>query len=316
VSSFDYRVAARNPAAASENRIHADDVARRYGFRAALVPGVTVYAYACHAIVQALGPAWVEAGAAGIRFASPCYDGDHLVIGASGTPTVQVTVSSGERTAATGWAALPGEGPRGWPLPDIPTAATPAADQRPAADEEQLAAGRVLGTIPIPTDAAINAAYLDRIGEPSPLYRQKGWVHPALLLEAANRVLTASVVLTAWLHVETEVRHLGRSASVSRSRCGAGWRTPSSAKGTGSSGSMWPGCRPGRRWRPPVTPPCGASPAADFTTGGGRPRAAQPDPPPARTGAGRPCDRGRKEWQSRRPGRHQAGRRTPSMRPR
>ena len=30
---------------------------------------------------------------------------------------------------------------------------------------------------------------------------------PRLLLEGANRVLTASVVLPAWLHVETEVRH-------------------------------------------------------------------------------------------------------------
>ena len=42
-------------------------------------------------------------------------------------------------------------------------------------------------------------AYLTAIAEPAPLYRQKGWLHPALLLEGANRVLTASVVLPAWL---------------------------------------------------------------------------------------------------------------------
>ena len=38
-----YTITARNPAAESENRIHADDVARRYGFRGGLVPGVIVY---------------------------------------------------------------------------------------------------------------------------------------------------------------------------------------------------------------------------------------------------------------------------------
>lgn len=206
--TVDYRVVARNPAAASENRIHADDVARRYGFRGGLVPGVTVYAYACHAVVEALGPAWVESGAASIRFASPCYDGDELIIRASGAPVVELTVSSGERTGATGWAALSGYEPAGWTLPDIPTAPAPPPDQRPAADEEQLAPGRVLGTIALASDAATAEAYLQRVAEPFPLYRRNGWVHPALLLEAANRVLTASVVLTAWLHVETEVRHL------------------------------------------------------------------------------------------------------------
>ena len=38
-----YTITAHNPATGSENRIHADDVARRYGFRGGLVPGVTVY---------------------------------------------------------------------------------------------------------------------------------------------------------------------------------------------------------------------------------------------------------------------------------
>ena len=39
------RVTALNDAERSENAIHHDDVARRYGFGGGLVPGVTVYAY-------------------------------------------------------------------------------------------------------------------------------------------------------------------------------------------------------------------------------------------------------------------------------
>ena len=52
----EYRVKARNTSSTSENAIHHDDVARRYGFAAALVPGITLYAYLTHPIVEALGP--------------------------------------------------------------------------------------------------------------------------------------------------------------------------------------------------------------------------------------------------------------------
>jgi hypothetical protein len=54
----DYRVKARNTSTNSENKIHDDATARRYGFRGALVPGVTVYAYLTEPVVAAFGPAW------------------------------------------------------------------------------------------------------------------------------------------------------------------------------------------------------------------------------------------------------------------
>jgi acyl dehydratase len=75
-----YHVVARNSAHASENRIHADHVARRYGFRGGLVPGATVYGYVSHALLETLGPAWVAHGATRARFVAPCYDGDDLLV--------------------------------------------------------------------------------------------------------------------------------------------------------------------------------------------------------------------------------------------
>ena len=51
-----YEVRAHNGAAASENKIHDDTVAQRFGFRGALVPGVAVFAYMAHLPVEALGP--------------------------------------------------------------------------------------------------------------------------------------------------------------------------------------------------------------------------------------------------------------------
>ena len=70
-----YEVRAFNTAAASENKIHDDAVARRFGFHGALVPGVEVYAYMAHVPVARWGRAWLEGGAAECRFLKPVYDG-------------------------------------------------------------------------------------------------------------------------------------------------------------------------------------------------------------------------------------------------
>src|SRR5262245_11574943 len=55
----EYRVKAHNTSSTSENAIHSDETARRYGFSAALVPGVTLYAYVTRPIVETLGAAWL-----------------------------------------------------------------------------------------------------------------------------------------------------------------------------------------------------------------------------------------------------------------
>src|SRR6516165_3838286 len=63
-----YRVEAFNTAKASENKIHDDAVARRFGFGGGLVPGGDVYAYMAHQPVARWGRAWLERGAAECRF--------------------------------------------------------------------------------------------------------------------------------------------------------------------------------------------------------------------------------------------------------
>ena len=59
----DWRGTAFNQATASQNRIHADDVARRYGFRGGRVPGTRVYAYLVQPAVKPWGLDPLEGGA-------------------------------------------------------------------------------------------------------------------------------------------------------------------------------------------------------------------------------------------------------------
>jgi hypothetical protein len=195
-----YEVTARNPATESENRIHADDVARRYGFSGGLVPGVTVYAYACAPVVQVFGPDWVEHGGARLRLVAPCYDGDDLAVTVDVAGSVEGTV--GDRTCATGAAWLTGDGLDREP---VPWAAR--SEERGPASHETFEAGTVFGAIRLPTEAEEMEEYLQTICEPSLLYKDRGWVHPGMLLNGANWVLVANVVLPAWIHAGSEIHH-------------------------------------------------------------------------------------------------------------
>ncbi len=101
--SSSYTVVVQNPDFESDNRIHGDDVARRYGFRGGLVPGVVTYAHMCPAVVVALGADWLERGEASVRFARPVYDGERIEISSElteGGATIRARNEAGEECAA------------------------------------------------------------------------------------------------------------------------------------------------------------------------------------------------------------------------
>ena len=75
-----FQVVARNYSEASENRIHSDEIARRYGFRGALVPGVAVYGHLTRPLVECYGEDWLGHSTSSVRFLQPAYDGDTLQI--------------------------------------------------------------------------------------------------------------------------------------------------------------------------------------------------------------------------------------------
>jgi hypothetical protein len=205
---MEYRVQAYNTATASENRIHDDAVARRFGFRGGLVPGVDVYAYLTHPIAARFGRAWLERGRVVARVLKPVYDGEEVVISAAGDATLAVEARNpaGE-LCATAEATLPASAP---PLPDLaafPSRPLPA--DPPPAGPTSLAPGTLLGTIEGGFHAEQAAAYLADVREALPLYERGRIVHPGYLLRFANFILAVNVRLGPWIHVGSEVQHLG-----------------------------------------------------------------------------------------------------------
>ena len=203
-----YRVEAFNASKESENKIHDDAVARRFGFSGGLVPGVDVYAYMTHLPVQRWGRAWLERGTAECRLKKPVYDGDTATVTATGSAAgLELQIESHGELCVTGRAALPSEPitpPSAFsqaPPPPIPPA------ERPPADETTLAVGVWFGMEPLRITDEYAEQYLRTVREQEPLYARDGLVHPGTILHIGNWVLRHNVVLGPWMHVGSTVQH-------------------------------------------------------------------------------------------------------------
>src|SRR3954464_1938688 len=102
-----YRVSAYNTAKLSENKMHDDTVAKRFGFSGGLVPGVDVMAYMMHLPVAAWGRGFLERGLIEARFVKPVYDGETAEV--RGEPAghgIAIEVMSRDDLCATGTASV------------------------------------------------------------------------------------------------------------------------------------------------------------------------------------------------------------------
>ena len=201
-----YEVNAFNTATASENKIHDDAMARRFGFRGGLVPGVEVFAYMAHMPVARWGRSWLERGQAECRFLKPVYDGAVARVTATEDgDALDLSVISGQDRCAAGRAFIPADR-RPPPAIDALPVATPPSE-RPEATEASLKPGGALGITPVTIDRAMLASYLEDIRETEPIYRTGGLVHPGQILRLANMALVQNVVLGPWIHVGSKLRN-------------------------------------------------------------------------------------------------------------
>ncbi|HWD56721.1 MAG TPA: hypothetical protein VG308_00465 [Stellaceae bacterium] len=200
-----YHVEAFNTAKVSENKIHDDEVAKKFGFGGGLVPGVDVYAYMTHLPVERWGRAWLERGTAECRFSKPTYDGDHVIVTATEAEgALDIKLECRGILCATGTATLPAaEAPPSLAeFEQVPERAT-----RPAADERSLAVGTWLGIEPILATPELAQEYFDNVRETAPLYAAEGLVHPVVVLRMCNFALTRNVTFGPWMHVGSKIRH-------------------------------------------------------------------------------------------------------------
>ena len=199
-----HNVEAFNTAKASENKIHDDAVARRFGFGGGLVPGVDVYGYMAHLPVARWGPSWLERGAAECRFQKPVYGGDIATVSAAETTGgLELRVESRGELCATGRASLP-TGQQSLPEAFEPP---PPPPERPPASETTLAVGTLLAINPLAVTRDYVEQCVNDLRETETLYLEEGLAHPVLIARTGNWALNHNVVFGPWMHVGSRIRH-------------------------------------------------------------------------------------------------------------
>jgi hypothetical protein len=208
-----WRVYAYNQASASENKIHDDTVAQRYGFRGGLVPGATVYAYLVHPAIVAWGLDWLLRGTASAVFRKPIYDGDLVRVepAAEGLHAYQGQVIDPDGTVcASGRVSLPerpSEAPKRRGDPPAPS-----EDARPEATRATLEKLRSkgMGSVRVPWHGNHPwDRYTRALEQTADLVRPDGggFANPAFTLGLANLALVANLRLGPWIHAQSQVQN-------------------------------------------------------------------------------------------------------------
>jgi hypothetical protein len=213
-----HRVTAHNTSKQSENKIHDDTVARRYGFSGGLVPGVDVMAYMMHLPVAKWGRAFLERGLIEARFVKPVYDGEIAEATAhESNGVLSIEVHSRGGLCATGSASLPPAAPA-ISLADYQEVA--AVTERKPVSATSYEVGKWLGTAPRDWAGEAAREYLADIRETDPIYASEGLGHPGLLQRVMNKVLVDNAILGPWIHVGSRMQLLsaGKTADVITAR--------------------------------------------------------------------------------------------------
>ena len=184
-----YRVRAENIAVESENKIHDDRVAARYGFRGGLVPGVTVYGYMMLPVVE-MAPEWLERGSMALRLIEPLYDGEEVIVRAEAGEDESIAVAAEREdgmVCARGTASIRNPSlPAPARLPEHPL---PAMEQRVAPSRDNVIPGGLLGTVVEALDLTGRRPYTER------------------LLQYSNDILARNFRLGPWIHTASEIEN-------------------------------------------------------------------------------------------------------------
>ena len=184
------------------NAIHTDEGARAAGFDAALIAGVTVYAYLTHPVAAAWGLDWVRGGGAHVSFQAPVIDAEvvdcvpvapeALEIESGGASwEIQARVGDEVRARSTMWRGAPTDPRR----------------------EARLGERLESFTVPLSGDWE---GYGTRAGDNLALYANEGIVHPAVWAALANTMTRLHLVRGPWIHTRSLIHHhgLGRLGSI------------------------------------------------------------------------------------------------------
>ncbi len=203
-----YQVRTHNPSTQSENRMHSDDVARQFGFKGGLVPGVTVFSHMTQPLVARYGEAWLARGTADVSFSKPAYEGELLSIHTADTGTASHAVTclnpQGVELARMS-ATLPEAAAQPDPRGDI--APAPPLRERSVVTWDLMEVGTPFPALAWTPTLEENRLWCSDARDALPLYGvgTAPLLHPGLIQRQANLVLRTRFILPAWIHAASRM---------------------------------------------------------------------------------------------------------------
>jgi acyl dehydratase len=204
--SIVHTALARNFAEATENKIHSDDIARRFGFTGALVPGVTVFGHLAWPVTCRYGEQWLAGSWVTTRFVKPAYHGETLSMtdreDQAGSVAVECRNAS-DVLLATLECTIESTQPPADVYAHLGTATQ--SQERVAISWDTVQIDEPFATYLWQPDDAHNREYAARVDDDTEVFR-RGVLHPHAILSQANQVLVRRYVMPAWIHTGSEIR--------------------------------------------------------------------------------------------------------------
>lgn len=208
----EYKVKACKSGGEACNLLCDDTHARRYGYRAGLVPGGSIYAYMSRSLVEFMGRDWLEHGFAEVAFHHPAYEGEEIRVAGSltsmmkeGTLCFEYRAENPQGMACgTGVARLSAQRPQPEPtMEEYPAGQHPP--RRPIS-LHSIRAGENLTAVTSEFDRKTHWEYCEKtVHDHHPIYREL--LHPGWILSQADLILTANYDMPPWIHVSSAVQN-------------------------------------------------------------------------------------------------------------
>ena len=206
----NWQATAFNQSEDSSNQIHSDEMAKTYGFKGGLVPGVTVSAYLIHPAIEAWGTDWLKYGAAKAVVEKPLYDGYDFTVDVTDADETSyqatLTDQAGTRNA-TGTMRLN----RAAAAPPTMRGDVPLVKNQPIANatREEMEKLQALGMKALQVRWNENnnmATYLKNRQTMPDLHNTAGagYANAAFMLSLSNWVLAGNAYMNPWIHLQTE----------------------------------------------------------------------------------------------------------------
>lgn len=200
------QILALNDAESSENRIHSDDIAAKFGFTGALVSGVNVFGYLSQPLTRAYGEDWLNQGLLDVLFLKPAYQDDLLTVRTQSSSTDDGTRS--HQTTAVNEHGTIIATLESWLPRELPAVNILAKSESPITGDERKEICWELIELHKPTASYLwepsIADNLERVEvqrDQCDLYSgDDAYIHPYYLLDSCNKALMRMFILPAWIH--------------------------------------------------------------------------------------------------------------------